>query len=111
MVHHGLHGLHFFSVYEFNYLIINNLVDFGQKKCKSSLSKEIKQKARLKSSWALIFSVSGGLNSFRFDTCGFTGQIAQVKQFSAANFAVAVHFDLVDIRGIDREYTLNTNAV
>ena len=51
------------------------------------------------------------LDAAFFDTGLLTGQITQVVQFCAANLTVAVDLDLIDIRAVQRENTLNTFTV
>src|SRR5690606_33430529 len=46
-----------------------------------------------------------------FDTSSFTGQVAQVVQFGAANITTTLQFYTVDQRRVSLEYTLNTFAV
>lgn len=46
-----------------------------------------------------------------FDTCFFTGKIAQVEEFRTANTSAADYFDLVDAVAVDRENTLDTYTV
>jgi len=65
--------------------------------------------------------VAGGANCSRrdgrsvladgLDTGGFAGELAQVVEFRAANFAPAQDLDLLDARRMEREDALDADAV
>lgn len=58
----------------------------------------------------LLRILSGVYGLFLLDTCFLSCKFAQVIQFSTAHFTDFVHFDMVDVRRIDREYTLYANC-